>query len=333
MKLSIAMATYNGAQYIEEQFKSFSAQTLLPDELVVCDDCSTDSTLDIIEALARGAAFKVRVHRNEKRLGYARNFEKALSLCENDLIFLSDQDDVWFPEKLKLVRDAFVSHPEIEVVINDAEVADAQLHPSGATMLSNMRRAGLNDRLFITGCCTTITRKWRDFILPLPSDDVAHDLWINIASFYTDKRLVLERPLQYYRRHQSTATDWTVSSAKPPSLLKVIMDHLFADSSSGWTRTRILAQSVRDRLADKSPPHMQPSDVERSLRRIESEIRLLDGRLMAVSKSRILRAPLIISLLTSGSYGAAKGWKSALRDFLAPRTQAAEEPPPSFTLR
>jgi hypothetical protein len=111
------------------------------------------------------------------------------------------------------------------------------------------------------------------------------------------------------------------------------MDHLFADSSSGWTRTRILAQSVRDRLADKSPPHMQPSDVERSLRRIESEIRLLDGRLMAVSKSRILRAPLIISLLTSGSYGAAKGWKSALRDFLAPRTQAAEEPPPSFTLR
>ena len=95
MNLSIALATYNGAVYLKEQLESIAAQTRTPDELVISDDQSTDDTLRVIEEFAATAGFPVRLSVNEANLGIAKNFEKAISLCRGDLIFLSDQDDVW----------------------------------------------------------------------------------------------------------------------------------------------------------------------------------------------------------------------------------------------
>jgi glycosyltransferase involved in cell wall biosynthesis len=142
MTISIAMATYNGERYIREQLDSFATQTLPPDEVVICDDCSRDNTLAVVEKFAQSAKFNIRFARNERQLGFTRNFEKALSLCDGDLIFLSDQDDVWFPEKIEIVRNTFVSYPSVQVVINDVEIADGQLKSSGATLLGNIQRAG-----------------------------------------------------------------------------------------------------------------------------------------------------------------------------------------------
>lgn len=100
MKMSIAMATYNGARYLREQLDSFAAQTRLPDELVVCDDGSSDDTLNILEEFARTAPFQVRIFRNDVNLGYAQNFARALERCVGDLVFLSDHDNVWFEDKI-----------------------------------------------------------------------------------------------------------------------------------------------------------------------------------------------------------------------------------------
>lgn len=100
MKISIAMATYNGAKYLQEQLDSFVTQTRQPDELVVCDDGSSDATVEILRHFAAGAPFAVEIHENEVNLSHAKNFEKALSLCGGDVIFFSDQDEVWFPEKV-----------------------------------------------------------------------------------------------------------------------------------------------------------------------------------------------------------------------------------------
>ena len=151
MTISIAMATYNGERCIRQRPESFAAQSLLPDELVMCDDCSTDNTLAIIENFAQSAKFKIQLQRNERQLGVTRNFEKALWFCEGDLICLRDQDDVWFPEKLQSVRNVFISNPTVQVVINDAEIADGQLNPSGATQLqyqkSRPQRRNLCNRL------------------------------------------------------------------------------------------------------------------------------------------------------------------------------------------
>src|ERR687894_3003245 len=100
-RFSVAMCTYNGARFVAEQLASVAAQTRPPDELVVCDDGSTDETCRLVEEFAARAPFPVRLFVNERNLGSTRNFGRAVALCEGDLVALSDQDDVWHPEKLE----------------------------------------------------------------------------------------------------------------------------------------------------------------------------------------------------------------------------------------
>ncbi|HIE59179.1 MAG TPA: glycosyltransferase, partial [Hydrogenothermaceae bacterium] len=94
MRISIALATYNGDTYLQDQLNSYIAQERLPDEMVVCDDVSKDETVAILEAFQKVAPFEVQIIKNETNLGYTKNFEKALSLCSGDIVFFSDQDDV-----------------------------------------------------------------------------------------------------------------------------------------------------------------------------------------------------------------------------------------------
>jgi len=104
--VSVALCTYNGAAYLGEQLDSIVAQSRPPDELVVCDDGSTDGTVGLLQAFVPEAPFPVRLYRNERNRGFAKNFERAISLCTGDFIALSDQDDVWKPEKLARLATA-----------------------------------------------------------------------------------------------------------------------------------------------------------------------------------------------------------------------------------
>ena len=92
--LSVSMCTYNGARFLREQLESIASQIRLPDELVVCDDGSTDATLAILTEYAKAVRFPVRIQCNTSRLGPAKNFEQAISLCKGEIIVLSDQDDI-----------------------------------------------------------------------------------------------------------------------------------------------------------------------------------------------------------------------------------------------
>ena len=98
-RISIAMATFNGEKYLREQLDSIYSQTLLPYEIVAADDCSTDRTTEILEEYRIKKGLKYLV--NEHNIGVVKNFEKAISLCQGDYVALSDQDDIWFPEKLE----------------------------------------------------------------------------------------------------------------------------------------------------------------------------------------------------------------------------------------
>ena len=167
-RISIAMASYNGARFIAEQLDSFARQTRLPDELVVTDDCSNDGTPELIDEFAKRAPFPVHLHRNSKTLGVARNFGKALELCSGDLVFLSDQDDVWLVDKLACVEKHFRDNADIQVAINDAFLATASLEISQHTQRDNIRRTGGSDKLFITGCCSAHRKSWQELVLPIP---------------------------------------------------------------------------------------------------------------------------------------------------------------------
>src|SRR6266851_3311364 len=107
MNISIAMCTYNGERFLQQQLDSIAQQTLLPAELVVCDDGSTDRTIEILEDFASSAPFAVRIHRNETNLGYRANFMKCAMFCSGDFIAFCDQDDVWRPDKLARQIDHF----------------------------------------------------------------------------------------------------------------------------------------------------------------------------------------------------------------------------------
>jgi glycosyltransferase involved in cell wall biosynthesis len=126
-RISIAMATYNGGQFIQEQLDSLALQTVLPYELVVTDDGSTDWTVQIVQTFAKNSPFPVRIYINDQRLGYADNFLKAASLCEGEFISFCDQDDVWKACKLATITPFLGS--DVSMVVHSFEYVDAQLRP------------------------------------------------------------------------------------------------------------------------------------------------------------------------------------------------------------
>ncbi|MFT5276204.1 MAG: glycosyltransferase involved in cell wall biosynthesis, partial [Saprospiraceae bacterium] len=151
MKISIALTTYNGAAYLQAQLNSYLVQERLPDELVVCDDVSTDETVTILEAFKKTAPFQVRVIINELNLGFTKNFEKALLNCSGDLVFLSDQDDVWYPEKILVVVKAFLQNPDKYLLIHDGDLVDENLVSHGATKRGQVVKGYGSDKHLITG--------------------------------------------------------------------------------------------------------------------------------------------------------------------------------------
>lgn len=214
MKVSVALCTYNGEKYLPEQLASFDRQTRPPDEVVVCDDRSTDGTVDLLRRYAGGAAFPVRVCVNETNLGSTKNFEKAIGLCDGDVIALSDQDDSWLPDKLARMEAAFASDPAVGLVTGDARLADADLRPTPLHLWANIPftaamqdefEAGGAARLMlrynvVTGATTAFRADLRPLLLPVP-DCWVHDGWIGlIAAAVSDGRLVRD-PVILYRQH------------------------------------------------------------------------------------------------------------------------------------
>ncbi|MDQ3374150.1 MAG: glycosyltransferase [Acidobacteriota bacterium] len=125
--LSVALCTYNGEKYIVEQLDSIAMQSVTVDEVVICDDVSTDNTVKLVQDYTFTAPYNVRLFINETNLGSTRNFEKALSLCNGDIIFLCDQDDVWMPHKVETIKNYLDNNPAKNVVFTNAFIVNAIL--------------------------------------------------------------------------------------------------------------------------------------------------------------------------------------------------------------
>jgi glycosyltransferase involved in cell wall biosynthesis len=206
------MAAYNGSAYIAQQLDSFVAQTRQPEELVIVDDASSDGTVGIVEYFAEKAPFHVEVIPLAKNTGYAQAFGAALSRCTGDLVFLSDQDDVWFPQKIETVVRYLESDTGIACFINDAMLTDSELVPSAITKADQIRSAGLPEALFVMGCCVAVKRPLLDIALPIPEGARSHDDWIVGLSDCLGLTKRAPDVLQYYRRHGSNASNVYVNT-------------------------------------------------------------------------------------------------------------------------
>jgi len=314
------MATYNGAQYIEEQLQSFVDQTRQPDEVVVCDDGSTDATLEVVENFKESAPFDFFIYRNEKNLGFIKNFEKAISLCSGDVIFLSDQDDVWFENKIDIVEREFKNSSAM-VVINDQVITDSNLKESGATKLDNARRLGYSESWFITGCCTAFRSGWVDLICPIPVEIGSHDIWINRLADMLDLRKIIFTPLQFYRRHETNASESEVSDFRKISRFKLLRTYGLGDATCGWKVkiNRINLYSLR--LREKSEIFTALVGEERlawALKSLELERNALSRRVEIVGLPRIVRWWPVLNFWAKGGYAQLSGLQSALKDIIRP---------------
>lgn len=216
MKISVAMCTYNGAPYVREQLDSMAAQTRIPDELIVSDDNSTDETVRIVADFAASVPFPVRLHVNEQNLGSTKNFERAIGLCEGDVIALSDQDDVWLPEKLRRIEDCLLQNPEVGLVFTDAEVVDEHLRPLGYRLWESVgfdnrhRRLVRTGRVLdvllpgwtVTGATMAFRAGFKNLVLETPTNlALIHDGWIALMIASVADVSFIEEPLIKYRQH------------------------------------------------------------------------------------------------------------------------------------
>ncbi len=172
MKVSIALATYNGERFLREQLDSLARQTLLPYELVVSDDQSADRTLDVIRQFAAASPFLVRVVPNNIRRGFADNFINALRHCTGDAVAYCDQDDVWNPLKLERCMAAMRSDPSVTLVHHDSEEVSSDLRSLGITVRPNGNpiRVPWAERpsvvgVYAMGCCMLVHRRVVNVVL------------------------------------------------------------------------------------------------------------------------------------------------------------------------
>lgn len=319
MKVSIALATYNGEQYLEEQLDSFLRQTRLPDELVICDDGSTDNTASIVEAFSKRAPFSVRFEKNPENIGYSRNFEKCISLCTGDIIFLSDQDDVWLPEKVSRVEGEFAARPECEVVINDQLITDENLRSTGQTIFENTRKLGFDEEWLSAGCCTAISKEFAEVALPMPSSLVAHDGWIHRLASSLGVRVVINEVLQYYRRHSTNTSHSLALRASKFPFAEVYREFGLRSVELGWLNEVAIAERVMDaceRELEKGA--ISKRCLVNAIATEDRRARMLSRRIEIVRIPRFRRWYAVCTFYLERGYAEFSGFRSAIKDVLRP---------------
>jgi glycosyltransferase involved in cell wall biosynthesis len=218
MKISVCMAAYNGAEYIGTQIASILPQFALGDELIIVDDASSDDTVQIIEGFADA---RIKLYRNMENLGPTKTFDKALGLAEGDLVFLSDQDDVWYDHKVATIRHQFETS-NLDLIVHDARVTIGGKVVSDSLFQMCKSSPGLLRNLISsthTGCCMVLRRSALDQLLPIPcKKGIFHDSWIGVfSSCLKQRKLFLNVPLIDYQRH-----DNNVSTMRRRSLMKIL---------------------------------------------------------------------------------------------------------------
>jgi glycosyltransferase involved in cell wall biosynthesis len=201
MKTSVCMATYNGEKYIYAQLESILKQLSENDEVIISDDSSTDKTVDIIRNFNDK---RIKLYEHDSVHSPVLNFENALKKASGDIIFLSDQDDIWLDNKVEVVMKLLHSYVLVVsdcVVVNEAGevIADSffKLRGAGPGFFNNLIKSS-----FI-GCCMAFNRNIMTKALPFPQNIPMHDMWIGLIGELFGETYFCREQLVKYRRHSS----------------------------------------------------------------------------------------------------------------------------------
>lgn len=203
MKISVCMATYNGEKYLRPQIDSILKQLSEKDELIISDDGSTDGTLGIIESY-QDRRIKL-LHSTHKDLIF--NFENALRKASGDVIFLSDQDDIWFEEKVERYKEKL--NKNLLVFSNVAMFQDNNINDYELFFKNSNKKTGLLNNLMkvkFLGATLAFKKEVLTKALPFPKNIPMHDIWIGLTAETIGATHYIDEPLIYYRRHENAAS-------------------------------------------------------------------------------------------------------------------------------
>ena len=322
LTVSVALGTYNGSQFIEAQVRSILCQSMLPRELVVSDDGSTDDTLARIRstfAECPNSPVALRILTVDGRLGVTKNFERAVAACRSDLIALCDQDDLWHPDRISSAVPSFDKDPSLLLQHSDARLVDSLGVPlpfslGEALRISSADRSAIaGDQPFetylrrnlATGATVLFRSSLRDSAMPFPIEWV-HDEWLTILASAFGHVQLLDRELIDYRQHGGNQ----IGARRPTMSYRIA--RMLEPRGSRYRNLSARARILDERLAQLP--------VSKEVRALAGSKAGFEGVRAALPDGRLRRVPTIYREWMAGSYRAysSQGNLDVLRDVLQP---------------
>lgn len=230
IRISVCIAVCNGSKYIAMQLSSILDQLESNDEIVICDDNSDDDSIEIIHSFVDD---RIKLFMNPRRLGHVKNFERAISLAEGEYIYLSDQDDVWLPNRLQMFLDKLINSKNPSLVVGDFIEVDNNFVKLDSKL--NNERLGeytyfkyhfalriLFGKSKFYGCCFAFNSSLRERFLPIPSRIEAHDMWIGLTSALFSNVIIINEITLLRRIHGNN-----LSPRIRRSITKIILSRFF----------------------------------------------------------------------------------------------------------
>lgn len=225
---SVAMATYNGSEYIIEQLESIENQTVKPDEVIICDDCSVDDTVELVMDYSKNSSLRIAIIQNKTNLGFRKNYEKCISLCTSDIIFYCDQDDVWLNTKIEKFLNEFSKDSNLVYAFSNAYVTDSNLDVIKESewqydwLKLNTRQAFFDyvqTRNFPLGFQSAFKKEFVKQIIPFLVDP---DGWIaECAPIFGTIKAIPDK-LVFYRRHNKTTSEAHKANKKSSTRINLL---------------------------------------------------------------------------------------------------------------
>jgi glycosyltransferase involved in cell wall biosynthesis len=312
--ISIALATHNGEKYLEAQLASLAAQTRLPAELVISDDCSNDRTVEIANAFAARAPFPVRIFRSEAQLGFRDNFLLAARYCEADLIAFCDQDDIWEAEKLAVMERVF-DDPQVLLAYHNATLISAK---GGA--VGEVYRGGVGVEIFppltrhpwlvVPGFLQVFRRDLTRFSpmqaasydVDWPGEPLAHDRWFFFLASVLGQIAFVRQSLVRYRQHRENVYGFYPDKRAHFDRL-VRGEHFLRESAiAAANRSELLNRMQFDLMPQWRHGALQGATYYDRLRQ-----RLEARTAVYAAPSYLARGKAFYALVRSGAYGKAHG--------------------------
>lgn len=322
LEVSVALCTYNGARYLEEQLQSIVSQSRSVREIVVADDGSTDETLAIVRRVAaapgttsQGIEFRILEGGGH---GVTKNFERAIAACRFDLIALCDQDDIWTAGRLERQCAEFDSRPGLSLLFGDARLVNEHGSPVGATLFDTLEvdaatrarlHAGAAFEIFlrrniVTGATVMFRRGLTDTALPIPREWV-HDEWLAIMAAAVGEVDLMESIVTDYRQHGNNQIGVRIPTVR--NKVQRVLQPRGSRNRDLAVRSNLLADRLESIVGgSRGAAARQKSGFERQRADLPA--------------NRILRLAKVLRLAQAGGYRAfaSQGRVDIVRDLLQP---------------